>query len=119
MLRRAFLIAVVHLFVVLGCLALSVGAAMRGLDTGAAPSTVARIAMRAGDVLLLPLALPVMESGTTANWAGSWSYMVLVLNSSVWGLVLAWVGRMVWRRHKTNTVRFSSNVRRGLGDVLM
>ena len=71
---------------------------MHGLDTGAAPSTFTRVAMKVGDVLLLPLARPILERGTAATGGGGWSYMALGLNSLVWGLVLAWLGGLLGRR---------------------
>lgn len=106
MLLRALLIGVLHLLIVLGCLALSVGAAMQGLDTGAPPSFLARIALSVGDVLLLPVARPVFEHGT-AN-GGGWVYLALAINSLVWGLILAWLTGLSRRRAMAGVTRLRS-----------
>ena len=112
MLRKALFIGVIHLLVTLGCLALSIGSAMQGLDTGAAPPTLARIATKVGDFLLLPVARPMFEHGAQARWGGYLPYLVLAINSLIWGLVLAWLGRVLWRRpDKTGDIRLRSDVR--------
>ncbi len=98
MFRRVVLIGVIHLLVVLGCMALSVGSAMHGLDTGAAPATVARIGTGLSDVLLLPVARPMLEHGTTTHWGGGWFYVVLAINSLVWGMILSGLGKLLWTR---------------------
>lgn len=98
MLRKALLIGVIHLLLTLGCVALSLGSAMQGLDTGTAPSTVSRIATGVGDLLLLPIARPVFERGAKAPGGGYLAYVALVMNSLLWGLLLAWLSRLLWRR---------------------
>jgi len=105
MLRKAFFIGVMHLLVTLGCFAVSIGSAMQGLDTGAVPPAVARITRAVGDFLLLPVARPVFELGGKAPWAAYLGYPVLVMNSLIWGLLLAWIGGLLWRRPRTGDVR--------------
>jgi hypothetical protein len=105
MLRRALFIAVAHLLVVLGCMALSIQSAMHGVDTGAAPSAFARMARDLGNVLLLPLARPIFERGMSVFSGGGWSYMVLGVNSLAWGLFLAWTGGLLWGLRKAGGVR--------------
>lgn len=108
MLRKALLIGVLHLLVTFGCFALSIGSAMQGLDTGAAPSTFARVTTEVGDFLLLPIARPVFEAGGKAPWAAYLGYPVLVMNSLIWGLLLAWLGGLLWRRVETGDIREST-----------
>jgi hypothetical protein len=105
MLRKALFIGVIHLLVALGCFAVSIGSATQGLDTGAAPSAVARITTAVGDFLLLPVARPVFEVGGKAPWAAYLGYPVLVMNSLIWGLLLAWLGGLLWRRPQSGDVR--------------
>lgn len=105
MLRKALFIGLIHLVVALGCFAVSIGSAMQGLDTGAAPPAVARITRAVGDFLLLPVARPVFELGGNAPWGGYLGYPVLVMNSLIWGLLLAWIGRLLWRRPRASDIR--------------
>jgi hypothetical protein len=99
---RAFGIALVHLMLTVGLFVVSAGSTMGAHDLGTPPSLVGRAASSGVTLLLLPLALPVSSWLTGPAVAGFWSYVILGLNSLVWGFATMYLVRW-WRRRSHRT----------------
>lgn len=99
---RAFGIAVCHAMLTVGLFVVSAGSTMGAHDLGAPPSLLGRAASMGVTILLLPLALPVSSWLAASAVAGFWSYVILGLNSLVWGFATVYLLRW-WRRRSHRT----------------
>jgi hypothetical protein len=100
MLRRTFAFATIHLLLMLLCFGLAAGSAMSRLDTGAPRSVTARAASAVSDLLLLPLAYPGLSIVGSRALPGGWAYAMIILNSVIWGVGLAWMVKVLRRRSR-------------------
>jgi len=100
MLRRTLAFATIHLLLVLLSLGLAAGSAMSRLDTGAPSSVTARAASAVSDLLLLPLGYPALGIVGSRGLPGGWAYAMIILNSVIWGVGLAWMVKVLRRRSR-------------------
>ena len=80
-------ITVVHLLLTVVLFGVAAGMSLSRLDSGGAPSLLEQAASLVTDVLLLPVARPVIEFAPASWNPGLWGYLILVLNSAIWGMV--------------------------------